>query len=182
MRPILCVVTALLFLAAWCAAAPMNNAAIPAVAGVEASLRAELEVHGERILGRDAYHWSTRLAGIHDCRAEFSVRVANTVNETTIAIETVSFSLGALDAYGIEMQQNHWLQLRCLNGDKCVSSAATCSRKTKEGLVVDCTTASQKRADGFSLQFDGDSAAAQRMAQALRQAVDACREPVAVAF
>jgi hypothetical protein len=90
--------------------------------------------------------------------------------------------LGALDPYGIEMQQKHWLQLPCAGGQQCVFSTTTCSRKDANGIVTDCTTASQKRVDAFALQFDGDADSAQRLETAFRQAVETCRQPSRVTF
>ena len=80
------------------------------------------------------------------------------------------------------MQQKHWLQLPCADGQSCVFSTSTCTRRSKDGIVIDCTTPSQKRVDAFSLQLDGDAESAQRLQQALREAVSACREPSRVTF
>jgi hypothetical protein len=91
-------------------------------------------------------------------------------------------SVGALDPYGIEMQQKHWLQLPCAEAQPCIFSTTTCSRKTADGIVTDCTTPSQKRADAFSLQFDGDADSAGRLLAAFRQAAETCRNPSSVTF
>ena len=149
---------------------------------VAASIRTELEAHGERVMGKDVFHWSTRLEKIEGCHAEFSVRVANNLADATLRVESVNFSLGVLDPYGIEMQQNHWLSLPCRGGQSCIFSTSTCTQKSKDGIVIDCTTSSEKRVDAFSLQLDGDADSAQRLQLALREAVSACRLPTRVTF
>jgi hypothetical protein len=149
---------------------------------VASAIQTELEAHGERVMGKDVYHWSTRLEKFEDCRAEFSVRVTSNLADSTVHVESVKLSLGALDPYGIEMQQKHWLQLPCAGGQTCIFSTTTCSRKSANGIVTDCTTASQKRVDAFSLQFDGDADSAQRLEAAFRQAVESCRQPSRVTF
>src|SRR5208282_1778503 len=112
-------------LALLCLATPLlAQPAQEAKAGSElneltATIQAELEVHGERVLGQDAYHWSTRLVGISDCRAEFSVRVSNNVGEPTARTESVTFSLGALDRTGIDVNKK-WLELPCLARQNCI--------------------------------------------------------------
>jgi hypothetical protein len=146
-----------------------------------ATIQTELDAHGERVLGHDVYHWSTRLEKIADCRAELSVRVASNVGEITVRTETVNFSLGALEPYSIGLQKN-WLELPCAGGQKCIFSTTTCSRTTKDGMVIDCTTASQKKVDAFALQLDGDVAASSRLERAFRQAIDICRQPIPVTF
>ena len=164
-------------------AAPVEQAAHPAsLTTVAANIQSELEVHGERVLGKDAYHWSTRLEKIEDCRAEFSVRLSNNLAEPTVQVESVSFSLGALDQYGIEWKQKHWLELPCSERQACVFSTTTCTRRSKEGILIDCTTPNQKRGNTFSLQLDGDAASAQRLQQVLSEAVAACRQPSNVSF
>jgi hypothetical protein len=183
MKRLFCCASALLALAGLSLASPVKNTAhAPSLPAAEASIRTELERHGDRILGKELYHWSTRLEKIEDCRAEFSVRIANHLRQSTVAIQSVNFSLGALDGYGIEMQQNHWLQLPCLHRESCVSSIATCTQTSEEGIITDCSTPSQGRAEAFSLQLDGDPEAAQRLQEALRQVVDACQQPRTVAF
>jgi hypothetical protein len=140
-----------------------------------------LESHGERVLGRDVYHWSTRLEKMEDCRAEFSVRVINNFGEATTCTETVQFSLGALDPYGIDPQKSYLLLL-CSGKENCVHSTSTCSTKSKDGIVTGCTNASPKRLQSFMLEFDGDAASAARLEKAVRQAIDVCRAPKAVTF
>jgi hypothetical protein len=148
---------------------------------VASAIQSELEGHGERILGKELYHWSTRLEKIENCRAEFSVRLTSNLSDSTVHVESVSFSLGALDLYAMEMQKS-LLHLPCVNREKCVFSTSTCSRKTKDGITIDCATASQSRVDTFALQFDGDADSAQRLQEAFRTAVNTCREPSRVTF
>jgi hypothetical protein len=145
------------------------------------TIQTELENHGERILGRETYRWSTRLQKVEDCRAELSVRVTSNYGDATVRTELVRFSLGALEPYGIELKKS-WLVLPCAGKESCISSNSTCSTKTKEGIVSDCSTASQKRVETLDLQLDGDPAAAARLEQAFRDAVKLCRAPAPVAF
>jgi hypothetical protein len=153
----------------------------PPIEELESQIRAELESHGERVLGKEAYHWSTRLETISECRAEFTVRVVNNVGEPVTRTDRVRFSLGALEPYEIE-QQNNWLVLGCAGHEKCISSVSTCTKKTREGIVVDCTSAGEKREDSFTLQLDGDEGASSRLERAFRQAAKSCHEPAAVTF
>jgi hypothetical protein len=41
---------------------------------VASAIESELEGHGERVMGKEMIHWSTRLEKVEDCRAEFTVR------------------------------------------------------------------------------------------------------------
>jgi hypothetical protein len=169
-------------LAALLLAQPLQEAGPrAAMQELAATIQAELEGHGERVLGREAYRWSTRLERITDCRAELSVRVTSNVGAVTIRNESVSFSLAAIEPYSIDLQK-HWLGLPCDRGEKCIVSTSTCSTTTKEGMVMDCTNLSQKRTDSFAVQLDGDAGSAARLQQAFRKAVDLCREPSSVTF
>jgi hypothetical protein len=150
-------------------------------AQLASAIQTELENHGDRVLGQDAYHWSTRLEKMEDCRAEFSVQVINHFGEANTRTETVRFSLGALDPYGIELQKSY-LVLPCSGIENCVYSTSTCSTKNKDGIVSSCTSASPKRLPSFRLEFDGDAASASRLEHAVREAVDVCRAPKAVTF
>lgn len=148
---------------------------------VAATIQSELEVHGERMLGQETYRWSTRLEKFSACRLEFSVRVVSNFGDVTVRTETVNFSLGAIDLYGIALKKNR-IELPCSGAEHCVFSTSTCSKKTKEGIMTDCATASQQRVDAFTLQLDGDDAAASRLEQAFRKATNLCREPQSVTF
>ena len=167
--------TALLF------AQPAEEAGSRSFAQLASAIQTELEGHGDRVLGQDAYHWSTRLEKMEDCRAEFSVRVVSNFGDATTRTETLLFSLGALDPYGIELQKSY-LVLPCKVNENCVYSTSRCSTKNKDGIVTDCTSASPKRLPSFRLEFDGDAASASRLEQAVREAVDVCRAPKAVTF
>jgi hypothetical protein len=145
------------------------------------SIQTELEGHGERIMGKDLYHWTTRLEKFEGCRADFTVRIANNMADPIVHVESIHLSLGAIDPYGIEIEQKHWLQLPCAGGDPCIASSTTCSQK-RDGIVTDCTMASQKQYAAFALQLDGDAASAQRLQQAFLQAAEACRQPSRVTF
>jgi len=144
------------------------------------TIQSELEGHGERVLGRNAYRWQTRLEKQDGCRVEFSVRTQSNLSSSTVNVERVQFSLGALDPYSIEFDR-HRLQMNCMR-TKCIFSTTTCTRTSAGGVVVDCTTPNQKRADGFALQVDGDAASVERLQQAFRQAVLNCRQPKMVSF
>jgi len=153
----------------------------PSLERLTATIQAELQSHGERVLGHGAYRWSTRLGKIENCHAEFTVRVDNNVGEASIRTETVEFSMGALEPYAMDLQKG-WLELPCANKEKCIFSTSTCASKSKDGIVIDCGTASHKRVDSFRLEYDGDAASASRLQRAFRQAIDLCREPKAVIF
>jgi hypothetical protein len=170
------------FLAALLLAQPTPQTKSPASLDELAQrIHAELEVHGERMLGKETYRWSTRLEKITNCRAQLSVRVANNFGDQTVRTETVNFSLGALEPFDIALQKS-WLELPCADRQQCIFSTSTCTRTNKNAMVTDCTTASQKRVDSFALEFDGDVAAASRLERDFRQAIDLCRQPKLVTF
>ena len=156
----------------------VNRASVKTVA---AAIENELQGHGDRVMGKDVLHWSTRLEKVEDCRAEFTVRTTSNLADSTVRVESVSFSLGALDPYGIGIQK-HWLQLPCAEQGQCIFSTSTCRQTSADGIVTDCGTASQKRVDNFALQFDGDADSARRLEAAFRQAVESCRQPTLVTF
>ena len=153
----------------------------PAMHELESNIQAELESHGERVLGQEAYRWSTRLERISDCRAEFTVRETSNVGGTTVRTNSVRFSLGALETYGIILQKNG-LELPCAGREKCILSSSTCTTKSTDGVVSDCTTVNRKREDSFLLQLDGDAAASSRLERVIRHAIGLCHEPAAVRF
>ena len=163
-------------------AQPSWAASPPASIGEAAStIQVELESHGDRVLGHETYRWSTRLEKMVDCRAEFSVRVTSNFGESTVRVESVNFSLGALEPYGIAVQKSG-LELPCAGREKCVFSTSTCSKTSKGGIVTDCATASQRREEYFALQFDGNAATAARLERAFREAANRCREPQGITF
>ncbi len=145
------------------------------------TIQAELESHGERAIGHDAYRWSTRLQKVNGCRAEFSVQVTSNYKEAIVQTESISFSLGALQSHSIVLRKN-WIELICAGGSKCVYSTSTCFSKSKDGILTDCTSTAQKHAESFFVHYDGDAAAASRMETAFRQYIDLCREAQAVIF
>ncbi len=160
---------------------PQNASPRPSIDNLAAEIQSELNQHGDRILGKGLYGWSTRLNKIEDCRADLSVQVTDQTREATVHTETVNFSLGAIEPYSIELRKN-MLVLPCANKGKCIFSTSTCSAKSKDGIVIDCATPSQNRADSISLEFDGDASAASRLERDFRQAVDLCRTPKPIAF
>ncbi len=175
LAPVLLSFTALLL------AQSAQESSRPSIDNLTATIQAELDSHGDRVLGKGLYGWSTRLNKIEECRAELSVRVTNNTGEATVRTETVNFSLGAIEPYGIALQKN-WLALPCAGKEKCIVSTSTCSTKTKDGIVINCATPSQKRVDAIELELDGDVAAATRLERAFRQAIDLCRTPKSVSF
>ncbi len=183
MKRLLLFVFLLLFLATSMLAQPGGKASSRGASldRLGATIQTDLENHGNRVLGHETYSWSTRLERFSGCRAEFSVRVTSNFGDNTVRVETVNFSLGALEPFSIELQKS-WLQLPCAGREKCVFSTSTCSRKTKNGMITDCATASQKRVESFLLQLDGDPAAAARLERVFREAVNLCREPKTVTF
>jgi len=165
--------------------APPKSDPMSELDDLAARIGAELEVHGERVLGRDAMRWSTRLERISDCRAVFSVRVSNnigesTVGEPTVRTESVNFSLGAIDRKGVDPHLG-WLVMPCLGKQECVVLSTTCSKTSKSGIVIDCTTASRERSIRFDLHVDGQEAAL-RLAPMIGRAIEICRSPAGVTF
>jgi hypothetical protein len=144
------------------------------------AIASELQSHGARVMGDNLYSWHTRLEKLEGCRMEFSVRVASNLRDSTVNVQTVSFSLGALDPYSISIQK-HWLQLSCMNQD-CVYSTTKCTRRSADGIEIDCSTPDQKWANGFALEMDGNEASALRMQKAFYEAVTSCRRPAQVSF
>jgi len=152
----------------------------PSLENLAAAIQTELASHGDRVLGNGLYGWSTRLNKIEDCRAELSVRVTSNTGDPSVRNETVGFSLAAIDASTVELQKNR-LELPCARKDKCIATTTTCTT-TSKGIMVDCGTQGQSRSGTFSLEFDGDVAAATRLQQAFLQAIDLCRAPASVTF
>lgn len=152
------------------------------IESLASAIQSELESHGNRVLGDGLYSWSTRLNKIDGCRAELLVQVQyNRDEEVTFRSETVTFALGAIEPYDMDLQKN-WLDLPCAHKDMCIFSTSTCSTRTRSGVVMDCAAQSGKRAESFRLEFDGDDAAAARLEKSFRQAVDLCHVPEPVTF
>lgn len=169
--------TALLF-----AQPDQKTSSRPAIENLATSIQHELDSHGDRVLGHGLYSWSTRLNKIDDCRAELSVQVTNNnAEDTSISTETVSFSLGAIESYKVELLPNR-LELPCAHEGMCISSTSTCSAKTKSGIVIDCASPAQKQTPSFTLEFDGDVDAASQLKSAFREAIDLCHAPAPVTF
>jgi hypothetical protein len=182
MKHSLLIAVVLISLAGLSLAQPVEEAASRAsLKTLAAAIETELEGHGERVMGKELYHWNTRLEKIEDCRAELSIHLTTNTADSTVHVEAVNFSLGALDPYGIQIQE-HYLQLPCAAGEPCIFSTSTCSRKSPDGIVIDCTTANQKRVDVFAVQFDGDADSGQRLQLAFHQAAASCRQPTQVTF
>jgi hypothetical protein len=172
---------ALAFCCAPPARAAQETAPKPDLHEYESNIRVGLEGHGERVLGPAAYHWSTRLEKIANCRAELKVTVTSNMGDPTVRTDRVSFSLGALDSRKLDVQKN-WLVLPCAAREKCISTISSCTTTTKDGFVIDCTSMSQTRDDAYSLQLDGDAAASTRLKEAFHEAIDICRTPTGVTF
>jgi hypothetical protein len=144
------------------------------------AIRTELATHGSRVMGKDAYSWQTRLERLEGCRVEFSIRTVNNVVNPTVSVETVSFSLGAVDPYSISFEK-HWLQLSCMSDD-CIYSTTQRMHPSADGSMGDSMTPTQTRARGFALEMDGDADSAQRLKAAIQEAVLDCRRPTQVSF
>jgi len=145
------------------------------------TIQNELQTHGERVLGHEAFRWSTRLERASNCHVELSVRTTNNLGENIVHTESVRFSLVMIAPYGVGLQKN-LLQLSCADQERCIYSTTACTKTTKQGIVVDCTTANQKTADSFALQLDGDAAASSRLGRMFQQAVNLCHETESVDF
>jgi hypothetical protein len=125
--------------------------------------------------------WSTRLQRIADCRASFTVRTSTNYREPSVRLDQLSFSLATVNPYRIDVQKN-WLDLACLNGEKCFFSTSTCVENRRDGLNIDCTSASHKRSETMRINFDGDSASASRLQRAFQKAIELCRESQSISF
>lgn len=153
-----------------------------ALVSVASTIQVELESHGDRVHGKELYHWSTRLEKAEGCHIEFSERLTDNYAEPTVRVKDVSFSLGALDPKAVAMQ-NHFLQLACDDDNQdCIFSTSTCTHTSAQGIVTDCSSPNQSYADGFALQVDGDEASSERLEQAFRKAVLACQQPTRVSY
>jgi len=175
------IVFALPFFAALLLAQSSMEPDRPAIRELESNIQSELQIHGERVMGHEMVHWSTRLEKISNCRAQFTVRVSSNYGEPSVRTNNVSFSLGAIEPVEIALVQN-WLQLRCAGQKLCINSFSTCAKTTREGIVVDCGASSQKSEEIFPLQLDGDPKAAARLEQYFSLAVDACHQATPVSF
>jgi hypothetical protein len=151
------------------------------LANIESGIQGELKSHGDRVIGNEAIHWTTRLEGIDGCRASISVRTVTNYGEPTVRVEKSSFSLGAINPYNIDVQKN-WVVLYCFNGEKCIFSTTNCATTRRDGVALDCTPASGRFSDSLKVNFDGDAASGTRLQQSFRRAVDLCRESQPVAF
>jgi len=148
---------------------------------VESAMAAELEAHGQRTMRAGGMHWNSRLEGINDCRAQFSVHSTAHIVDTVDKLETMQVAVSALEPAVMQADQ-HALQMPCGGQFQCVTVATRCTKTTKDGIMVDCTSMAEKRKDVLVLQYDGDAEAAQRMIRLMSQAVEACRQPLSVEF
>jgi hypothetical protein len=162
-------------------AQPLREPDRPAMRELESNIQSELESHGDRVMGHEGYRWSTRLETISGCRAELRVRATNSVGERTVHEDSIRFSLGAIERLEIGPEKN-WLSLPCVGHEKCISTVSTCTKTTKDGIVVDCSSNGERREERFSLEFDGDAGAASRLDRDFRQAVKLCHEAAPVEF
>ncbi len=148
---------------------------------LETAMAAELEAHGQRTMGQEGMRWSSRLESFYDCRAQFTIHTTTHVIDTVDKLETLRVALSALEPAVMQSDQ-HALQMPCRGQFQCVTVATRCTKTTKDGVVVDCTSLAERRQDALVVQYDGDPAAAQRMIRLMSQAVDVCRQPVSVEF
>lgn len=175
------ILAALPCVAALLLAQPLHDPDRPVLRELATNIQSELESHGDRVMGQDAYRWSTRLETISGCRAEIKVRATNRIGEKIVHDDSIRFSLGAIERFEIGRQKS-WLALPCAGHEKCITTVSTCTKTTKDGIVVDCSSRSEKREDSLSLQFDGDAGAASRLEQDFREAVELCHEAAPVSF
>lgn len=157
---------------------PESQAALQQVV---ATIQAEFASHGDRQIGHDTIHWSTRLESVTGCRAEISIRTVSHLSETTQSKEDITFSLASLPNFGVTLKSNS-LELNCQVGEKCFNSTTTCVQTSNDGIVTDCTSASQRRDTVLKLQFDGDPKTGKRLQNAFRQAIIYCQVPQQVTF
>ena len=147
------------------------------VRDLESSIQSKLEKHGERVLGQNAYHWTTRLDSLDQCRAVMTVREVTSLGERTVREEQVNISLGRITWVAMD-ENKKWINVPCQSWDRCVSVRATCTKTTKDGITVDCSSPGVKQDAAFRLQWDGSEEAGRQMERDLRRAVELCRTPV----
>jgi hypothetical protein len=162
-------------------AIPAQEPQRPSMNELESRIQRELDAHGKRVLGHDAYSWKTQLDHIAVCRAYLTVHQVSKLGEVVIHDETVEFSLGSIEATGVEPDKG-WIVLPCTVHQKCITRVSSCSKTTKDGLAVDCSEKGDRREESFSLEYDGDAGAASRLQQDFRQAIELCREATHVDF
>jgi hypothetical protein len=148
---------------------------------LETAMAAELEAHGQRTMGQDGMRWKTRLESFYDCRAQFTVHTSTHMTDTVDKLETLYVGLSGLEPAVMQADRRE-LDMPCSSQFQCVTVATRCTKTTKDGIAVDCTSLAEKRKDALVLEYDGDPAAAQRIFRLMSQAVEACRQPVSVAF
>ena len=163
-------------------AQPVEEAANRAsVKTVAAAIENELQGHGERVMGKELIHWTTRLEKVEDCRAEFTVRTANNLGDSTVRRGERQLLAGRAGPVRDRIRSTG-CNCPAPNRTSASSRPRPAARNRPDGVVTDCGTASQKRADSFALQFDGDAESAQRLEAAFREAVESCRQPSLVTF
>jgi hypothetical protein len=148
---------------------------------LETSIRSRLEQHGERVLGKDAYRWSTRLDSLEGCRVTLVETVTNNVGEQVVRHNEVSVPLGKIGETSIEPEKVR-LVLSCSAHDPCVFTHSTCTKTTKQGITVDCSSPGEKRQEALRLQLDGSEAAALELERDFRRAVELCHAPLTTTF
>lgn len=124
------------------------------VLDLKTSIQSKLEKHGDRVIGQNVYHWTTRLESLDQCRAIMTVREETMMGERTVREEQVNISLGRITWVAMD-EHKKWINVPCLAWDRCISVRATCTKTTKDGITVDCSSPGIKQDATFRLQWDG---------------------------
>jgi hypothetical protein len=148
---------------------------------LEASIRGQLEQHGERVMGKDAYRWSTRLDTLSACRATLVETVTINVDELITRRNEVTVPLGKIGQSRIE-PDNNWLVLICLEHERCIFIDSTCTKTTKQGFTVDCSSPGGARQEELHLQLDRSASAAKQLERDFRRAIELCQAPALAVY
>lgn len=143
---------------------------------LESNIQSGLEKHGERTIGQNILHWKTRLESLSQCSAVLSVREETMMGDRIVRQQQVSISLSRVTWISLD-ERKHWITVPCQSPERCVTTASTCTKTTKEGITVDCSSPGVKQEGEFRLQWDGAEEAGRLMERDLRRAVQLCRAP-----
>lgn len=143
---------------------------------LEASIQKLLSVHGSRVMGRGVYTWTTQMDQLDQCRAVFSEQETVALGDRIVKRHAVNITLSRVTWVSIDAG-GKWIEIPCLSSEDCVTTFTRCTKTTKDGITVDCTSPSGKRGQSFHLQWDGDEAAGKQLEHDLRQAVELCHAP-----
>ncbi|MDR3764924.1 MAG: hypothetical protein P4M01_12605 [Acidobacteriota bacterium] len=147
---------------------------------LETNIQSRLEQHGDRVMGQNTLRWSTRLDSLDRCRAVMTVREETAMGDRTVREERVNISLGRISWINMD-QSKKWITVPCQSADRCITTQATCTKTTREGVTVDCSTPGARQNAEFRLQWDGSETAGRLLERDLQRAVALCRAPVETA-